>query len=518
MIPSARTAGGRRRQDEKTHGAEPRPRTGETLGRTGLLVSNLLIGGAAVAARDAVTYDHLDPITNRVATRAAAATRADAVEAANVAAAAFPAWSTTPPAERTRILMRAADILIGRADEFVAVMADETGASEEWARFNCRLAESMMRDAAARTDSLTETEIPLDRPGTRALAVRQPVGVVLGMAPWNAPIVLGVRSIAVPLACANTVVLKASELCPKTHSLIIETVNEAGLPDGTANLVTNAPDQAEDIADALIGHAAVRRVNFTGSTRVGRRISELCARHLKPCVLELSGKAPLIILDDADLDVAVNAAAFGAFFNQGQICMATERIIVDNAVADDFLARFVAKTATLQAGDPRQGDYPLGSMISRDAAVRVKGLVDDAVGKGAVLAAGGQVDNTIMQATILDGVTSAMRIYAEESFGPVAAVIRVDGDEEALAVANDTEYGLAGAVYSRDVDRAMAIARLLETGICHINGATIDDDPRVPFGGTKASGYGRFGGEAGVHEFTELRWLTVQDGGRVYPI
>lgn len=480
--------------------------------------ARLFIGGNAVTAQAGATFDRVDPITDKVVSRASAASRRDALEAANSAAAAFPAWSTTPTAERAAILERAAKLLDKRTRAFVEVMADEIGASEAWARFNCDLATATLRHAATLTDRLTETVVPLRKAGVTSMAVRQPAGVVLGIAPWNAPVVLGVRAIAAPLACGNTVILKASELCPKTHSLIVETMIEAGLPEGAANLVTHAPDKAPEIVEALIAHAAVRRVNFTGSTRVGRGIGELCARHLKPCLLELSGKAPLIILDDADLDEAVKAAAFGAFFNQGQICISTERIVVDRKVADVFMEKFKRKAATLKAGDPRAGTFPLGSMISREAAVRVKGLVDDAVVKGARLVAGGEVDNTILQATILDGVSSAMRIYYEESFGPVAAVIRVDGIEEAVSVANDTEFGLAAAVFGRDTARAMSVARRLETGICHINAPTIYDDPMMPFGGMKASGYGRFGGDAAIHEFTELRWISVHGTAHDYPI
>ena len=480
--------------------------------------AKLFIGGNAVAANDAATYDRFDPINNRVATRAASASRKDAMEAANSAAAAFPSWSTIPPAQRGETLLRSAEILNSRTDEFVAVMAEEIGASEGWARFNCELGEKILRHAATVTDRLGDVAAPVDRAGVTSRAVRQAAGVVVGFAPWNAPVILGVRAIAVPLACGNTVILKASELCPKTHSLIVEILTEAGLPDGAANLVINAPENAPEIAEVLIGHAAVRRINFTGSTRVGRQIAEFCARYLKPCLLELSGKAPLIILDDADLDEAVKAAAFGAFFNQGQICISTERIIVDRKISDAFMEKFVTKANALEAGDPRTGNYPLGSMISREAAVRVKGLIDDAVSKGATLAVGGMVNNTIMTATVLDNVNSAMRIYYEESFGPVAAVIRVDGLEEAISVANDTEYGLAAAVFGRDTERAMAVAGQLETGICHINGSTIYDEPDMPFGGTKASGFGRFGGEAGVHEFTELRWISVHETKHSYPI
>jgi benzaldehyde dehydrogenase (NAD) len=222
------------------------------------------------------------------------------------------------------------------------------------------------------------------------------------------------------------------------------------------------------------------------------------------------------ILDDADLGAAVNAAAFGDFMNQGQICMSTERIVVDDKVADAFIAKFAAKANGLPYGDPRKGNVVLGSLVSAAACDRVGGLIDDAVAKGAVLAADGRGKGTIMPATILDRVTPAMRIYGEESFGPVVTVVRVIGVDKAVRVANDTEYGLCSAAFSRDIPRALAVARLIKAGICHINGPTVYDEPQMPFGGTKASGYGRFGGKASIDEFTELRWIAVQTGPRHY--
>ena len=359
---------------------------------------------------------------------------------------------------------------------------------------------------------------PTDKPDNLAMAFRQPVGVVLGIAPWNAPVILGVRAVAMPLACGNTVVLKASEMSPGVHRLIGTCLAEAGLGDGVVNVVTNAPEDAQAVVEALIAHPAVRRVNFTGSTRVGRLIALACARHLKRVLLELGGKAPLVILDDADLDAAVNAAAFGAFMNQGQICMSTERIVVDDKVADSFIAKFAAKAKSLPYGDPRKGNVVLGSLVSGAACDRVGGLIDDAVAKGAVIAAGRTTgDGTIMPATIVDHVTPAMRIYGEESFGPVVTVVRVSGIDEAVRVANDTEYGLSSAVFGRDIARALGVAKRIEAGICHINAPTVHDEPQMPFGGTKASGYGRFGGKAAIDEFTELRWITLQTGPRHYP-
>lgn len=338
------------------------------------------------------------------------------------------------------------------------------------------------------------------------------------MAPWNAPVILGVRSLAMPLACGNTVVMKSSELCPRTHLLIVEAMQAAGLPAGALNLISNAPEEAPEIVETVIAHPAVRRVTFTGSTRVGRHIAELCGRHLKRVLLELGGKAPLVVLADADIEAAVSAAAFGAFMNQGQICMSTERVIVHDAIADDFVAAFAKKAATLTAGDPRLARHPLGSVVGRTAGARIAALIADATEKGARLVAGGQVRDTIVEATVLDRVTPAMRIYGEESFGPVVSVIRAGSDDEAVRLANDTEYGLAAAVFGRDVGHALAIARRIESGICHVNGPTVHDEAQMPFGGVKASGYGRFGGDAAIEEFTELRWLTIQDGPLHYPI
>jgi len=360
--------------------------------------------------------------------------------------------------------------------------------------------------------------IPSAIAGTTAMALRQPVGVVLSVAPWNAPVALGVRSIAMPLACGNTVVFKGSEVCPRTHWLVGETFRAAGCGDGVVNVISNAPADASRVIEALIAHPTVRRVNFTGSTRVGRLVAEIAARHLKPALLELGGKGAFVVLDDADLDAAVDAAAFSAYMNQGQICMSTERLIVDESVVSEFVWKLAAKTSTLVAGDPSEGKAPLGPTISNEAVERVQSLVRDAIAKGAHLLCGGHANGVLMDATLLDHVTPAMRVYREESFGPVAAIIRVDGVDEAVRVANDTEYGLSSAVFGRDVSRALDVARRIETGICHINGAAVHDEAHAPFGGVKASGYGRFGGTAAIHEFTELRWITISSVRRSYPI
>jgi benzaldehyde dehydrogenase (NAD) len=442
----------------------------------------------------------------------------DARAVADRAASAFPGWSTLGPNARRALLMNAATGLEARKDDFVRAMMTEVGATAGWAAFNLMLAVGMVREAAALTTQIGGEVIPSDKPGCLALTLREPVGVILGIAPWNAPIILGVRAIAVPLACGNAVILKASELCPRTHEIIVEAFAGAGFPAGVVNIVTNAPKDAGDVVGALIDHPAVRRINFTGSTAVGRIIAKRAAEHLKPCLLELGGKAPLIVLEDADLDEAVKAAAFGAFMNQGQICMSTERIIVLDAVAADFVKRFAAKAKSLATGDPREGKTPLGAVVDQKTVQHVNRLIDDATAKGATIIAGGKVDHVLMPATVIDGVTQAMNIYRDESFGPVVGIIRAKDEADAIRIANDSEYGLSASVFTRDTARGLRVARQIRSGICHINGPTVHDEAQMPFGGVGASGYGRFGGKAGIDQFTELRWITIETQAGHFPI
>jgi acyl-CoA reductase-like NAD-dependent aldehyde dehydrogenase len=477
----------------------------------------LSIAGEPADAAGGRTFTRVNPLTGEPATKAAAASVEDARRAAEAAEAAFPQWSALGPNPRRALLNKAADALEARADQFVDAMMTETGSTEMWARFNLMLAAGMVREAAALTTQISGEVIPSDKPGCLAMALREPVGVILGIAPWNAPIILGVRAIAVPLACGNTVVLKASEMCPRTHALIAEAFAEAELPAGAVNLVTNAPEDAGEVVGALIDHPAVKRINFTGSTAVGRIIAKRAAEHLKPVLLELGGKAPLIVLEDADLDEAVNAAAFGAFMNQGQICMSTERIIVVDAVAEAFAEKFRAKASKLACGDPREGKTPLGAVVDQRTVNHVNGLIEDALAKGARALTGGKSGSVLMCATVIDGVTNDMNLYREESFGPIVAIIRAKDEEDAIRLANDSEYGLSAAVFTRDVARGLKVARRIRSGICHVNGPTVHDEPQMPFGGVGASGYGRFGGKAGIDSFTELRWITIETEAGRYP-
>jgi acyl-CoA reductase-like NAD-dependent aldehyde dehydrogenase len=463
------------------------------------------------------SFTRLNPVTGEVATEAQAFTVDQANKAVEAAAAAFPAWSEMGPNARRAALNKAADALAAKAEDFVEAMKGEIGATEGWARFNLMLAVGMVREAAALTTQIGGEVIPSDKPGCIAMAIREPVGVMLGIAPWNAPIILGVRAVAVPLACGNTVVLKASEQCPRTHSLIAEAFNEA-LPEGAVSIVTNAPADAPEIVGALIDNPHVRRINFTGSTAVGRIIAKRAAEHLKPVLLELGGKAPLLVLEDADLDEAVKAAAFGAFMNQGQICMSTERIIVVDAVADEFVEKFKAKVGTMPVGDPRAGNTPLGAVVDQKTVDCVRGLIEDALAKGAEQVNGGEADGVLMPAHVIDKVTPDMRLFRDESFGPVVGVIRARDEAHAIELANDTEYGLSASVFTRDTARGLKVAKQIKSGICHVNGPTVHDEAQMPFGGVKASGYGKFGGRAGIDSFTELRWITIETEPGHYPI
>jgi acyl-CoA reductase-like NAD-dependent aldehyde dehydrogenase len=295
-------------------------------------------------------------------------------------------------------------------------------------------------------------------------------------------------------------------------------LKEAGLGEGIVNVITHDAKDASAVSEALIAHPAVRRVNFTGSSRVGKLVAQTAAKYLKPVLLELGGKAPLIVREDADIDAAVNATVFGAFANAGQICMSTERVIVHEKVADEFAAKLAKRVAALPTGDPREGEFVIGSVVGRPTVDRVEKLISEAVAQGAkVLAGGEKTSGTVMKGVVVDHVTPKMTLFREESFGPQVSITRVSSDDEAIALANDTEYGLSAAIFTRDIARGIELAKRIDTGICHINSPTVQDEAQMPFGGVKASGYGRFGGRAGIAEFTELRWITIQTTPRHYP-
>lgn len=481
--------------------------------------SQLIIDNSARDASGGGTFERRNPLTGQVVSTGAAGTKADAIEAVESASAAFASWSQVGPSARRDVMLKAADLLESRAGEFIESMMSEVGAAQLWAGFNVFLTTQLLREAAGLATQIQGETIPTDKPGTISMTVRQPAGVVFSMAPWNGTGVLAARALAYPIVCGNTVVFRASEFSPRTHQIIAEVLQQAGLPDGVLNFISTTPGDADEVVEAIIAHPAVRRVNFTGSTGVGRKIAEKAARYLKPALLELGGKAPLVVLDDADIDGAVNAAVFGTFMYQGQICMSTERFVVDSSVADEFVEKFAARTAQLAVGDPlADASTVIGPMIRAESGDRINKLIDDAVAKGARVVVGGHADGATMSGTIVDNVTPDMDIYDQETFGPITTIVRVDGVDEAIRVANDTEYGLAAAVFGKDSSRAMQVALRIDAGHVHVNGATVQNEAQAPYGGMKASGYGRFDGRAVINEFTELKWITIEPSDQQYPI
>jgi acyl-CoA reductase-like NAD-dependent aldehyde dehydrogenase len=476
------------------------------------------IGGEWVGASDDRLFDDFDPFTGQVVARVAAGNRADAKRAVDAAAAAFPAWSQTPAAVRQGIFLKAADILESRRDEVVGWLARETGASFGFGMFQMGFVPGLFRQAAGAAYAPLGQILPTDMPGAMAMAVRKPVGVVGAIAPWNAALILSARSIAAPLVFGNTVVLKPSEESPFSGGLLWgEIFAEAGLPAGVLNVVTHGPGEAGPIGDELVENPKVRRINFTGSTATGRRIAEAAGRNLKRVVLELGGQNPLIVLDDADLDYAVDAAAFGAFLHQGQICMSARRIIVERPIADAFVEKLTAKTAGLKLGDPKEMDTIIGPLINAAALATVQRRVDAAAAGGARVLTGGGTTGTCFQATLVMDVPADSELANTETFGPVATIEVVNNQDEAVARANDTSYGLSSGIITSDPDRGMAVANRIEAGIVHVNDQPVHDEPQMPFGGVKDSGWGRFGGTFAMDEFTELRWITVQTGRRPFP-
>jgi acyl-CoA reductase-like NAD-dependent aldehyde dehydrogenase len=476
------------------------------------------IGGTWGDAADGATFEDRDPYNGEVVAIVPAGGAEDARNAIDAAAAAFPAWSASAPAERQRIFLKAADILESRQDEIVSILARETGCTFGFGMFQMHFVPGLFRQAAATPYQPIGQVIPSDNPGTFAMGIRKPVGVVGAIAPWNAALILSARSIAAPLALGNTVVLKPSEWSPIAGGLVWgEIFAEAGLPEGVLNIVTHAPGQAGPIGDELVSNPAVRRINFTGSTNVGRKLAEAAGRHLKRVVLELGGYNPVIVLADADIDYAVNATAFGAFLHQGQICMSARKVFVERSIADEFVEKLTAKAKSFKAGDPNEHDTIIGPLINEDALAMVKGRVDEVVAKGGRVLAGGEAVGSCYQATVITDVPEDSEFAKHETFGPVLAVEIVDSADEAVARANATTYGLSAGILTSDADRGMALAQRLESGIVHINDQPVGDEPQMPFGGVKDSGWGRFGGQAAIDEFTELRWVTVQSGSHPYP-
>jgi acyl-CoA reductase-like NAD-dependent aldehyde dehydrogenase len=478
----------------------------------------MYIDGEWVSAADGEFYEDHNPYTGEVFARVVSGKRTDAKRAVEAASAAFPSWSHSLPSERQSLFLKAADALEGKKDEVVRVLAEETGCTFGFAMFQASFTPGLLREAAAQAHQTSGEIIPSDLPGAFYMAIRQPVGVVAGIGPWNAPLILSLRSICMPIAYGNTAVLKPStESSVAGGVLIAEVFHQAGFPKGVLNLVTNGPGRSGEIGDEFIENPKVRRISMTGSSAVGRQLAEKAGRHLKRVALELGGQNPMIVLQDADIDLAVNAAAFGAFLHQGQICMSTRRIIIEKPIAASFTEKFVKKVTGFKVGDPKDPETIIGPIINQYQLEDIRKSVNAAVRDGAKVLCGAKTDGPCYYPTVLTHVKQGTPFSFEETFGPVVSIIEVENEEQAISIANATPYGLSAAVITRDFNKGLAIAERVESGIVHINDQTVHDEPQVPFGGVKDSGWGRFGGRAGLEEFTELRWISLQRSPRQYP-
>ncbi|MGB8542694.1 MAG: aldehyde dehydrogenase family protein [Candidatus Acidiferrales bacterium] len=434
-----------------------------------------------------------------------------AIDAADASRAG---WAATLAAEREAILHRAAGELEKARDEMVDLLIEEAGSTFGKAQFEVPFAANLVRSIAGEARRIHGDVFPADVPGMISISIRRPLGVVAGISPFNFPVVLSLKKVAFALATGNTFVLKPSEETSLIGLKLAEIFERAGLPPGVLNVV---PGNGPALAKVLFDDPRVKLISFTGSTAVARLIATECAKRGKRVVLEMGGKSPLIVLKDADLDYAVDTACFGIFIHQGQICMAGSRIIVEAPIYDAFLERFVAKARTLKVGDPRDPHTVIGPLIRSSQCLMIDRKIKEAVAGGARLLTGGNYEGNFFYPTVLADVTPSMAAFRDELFGPVAAVSRAKDADDALALANNSAYGLSSAVLTNDLQLAMRFALELEAGMVHLNGPTIHDEGVVPFGGVKDSGSGREGGRWSVEEMTEVKWVTIQMGRRAYP-
>jgi acyl-CoA reductase-like NAD-dependent aldehyde dehydrogenase len=475
------------------------------------------IGGEWIESRNGRTFESRSPWSDEVVALVSAGDQEDTRNAIDAAQGAFRPWSDASPRDRQRVFLKAADVVERRRDEIKELLARETGCAGQFGDIQVDFAMALLRQSAALPYAAVGQILPSDQPGTRAMAMRRPVGVVGAIAPWNAALALTGRAIAAPIALGNTVVLKPSEQAPACGALWAEIFDEAGLPAGVLNVVTHGPGEASLVGDELITHPLVRRLSFTGSTVTGRRLAEAAGRNLKRLLLQLGGQNPLIILEGVDLEYAVNAAAFGAFIHQGQVCMCARKIYVERSIADEFAARFAAKVASLPMGDPLDPKTVIGPLVNHWALSMIERRVEEAVAAGARVLAGGKAEAPCYPATVLANVPEDVELALDETFGPVVVLSVVEDREEAIARANATGFGLAVGILAGDAAQGLAVARRIDAGIVHVNDQPVSDEAHMPFGGMKDSGWGRFGTAFAVDEFTELQWVTSRDTPNTFP-
>jgi len=480
------------------------------------VMEGMYIGGGWSAAQR--SFKDINPADDSVWAEVPDAGVEDVRRAIEAAQNAFAEWSALPFTRRAQFMLRVAEVFEKRRMEIVEALSAEGGGWFGKGMFETGYVPEIYHAAAAANYAPIGEVLPSEH-GKVSMAVRRPMGVISVISPWNFPVLLTSRGLAFPIAAGNTVVLKPSEETPYCGGLLLaEVFEEAGVPEGVLNVVTCSRDNVAEVGDEMISNPLVKGISFTGSTAVGRQVAAKAGAHLKKCCVELGGKDALIVCDDADMERATAAANFGSFMHQGQICMSVEKVLVHEKIYDSCLKKFAKRAGKLTVGDPSkdQGNIS-GPLINDKQVAKVREQLEDAVAKGAKVVVGGKIKGRFVEPTILTGVTPERKLYQEETFGPVVPVIPFRDDDEAIQIANDTEYGLSSGVITGDEARGLAIAQRLETGMCHINCSSVNDEPHVPFGGSKASGVGKHGGRWSMETFTETRWITLERGGRPYP-
>ncbi|GKU07439.1 unnamed protein product [Fusarium langsethiae] len=451
----------------------------------------------------------ISPLTGEQVWSFSCASKDQLQEAVQNAHDTFSDWSRTKVSDRRDILLKAADIMEKRREELGGYMHHEMGANKVFQDFILGLTIEGLKDTAGRIAGAVQGTAPESaHKGMKALVQKRPYGVILGIAPWNAPIHLGLRSVLFALAAGNTAILKGSEFTPRCYWAIVDVLREAGLPAGCLNLIFHSPAEAASTINTLVSHPHIKKINFTGSTRVGRIISSTAGQHLKPVLMELGGKASAIVLKDADLDQAAIHCARGAFFNAGQVCMSTERILVDESISSEFKERLGDAIRKIFG---TADDTP--TVVAAASATRNRSLIQDAISKGAQPLKIFEDEHayetdTKMRPVVLGNVKKDMDLYATESFGPSVSLFTFKTEQQAIQLANDTEYGLTAAIFSQDLRAAFQLADSLESGAVHINSMTVHDEYSLPHGGVKDSGFGRFNGYQGLDEFLYCKTIT----------
>ncbi len=475
----------------------------------------LFIDNEYTPSASGVYADDMNPATDEVYARVQNAGKADLERVLASSAKAFQTWKDVSPSAREKLMLKAADLMEARSKEIADVLIDEAGSTLLKAGYETHHTPSYLRSMAGECRRVKGETYLSDYPGVKSYSIRRPLGIVLAIAPFNFPLLLGIRKIGFALAAGNTVILKPSEMTPVVGLKLGELFRDAGFPPGVLNVI---PALGAELGDGLIADSRVKFVTFTGSTKVGRQVGATAATHGKRFALEMGGKNPIIVLDDADVDYAVNTATFSNFMHQGQICMTGSRVIVEAGIYDEFCKRFAAKVAAVKYGsNPREPGLVVGPLIRTTQGPFIKEQVDKAVAQGGRVLAGGNFEGNVFQPTVIADITQQMTIFKTECFGPVASVIKANDYLHALALANDADYGLSSAVITNDLQKAIAISEGIEAGMIHINGPSVRDEPIIPFGGVKGSGSGREGGHYSMDELTELKWVTIQTGQNKYP-